>query len=1508
MRSRWLVVVLTSVGVGLVVGTVQPDAAPSAALLAGIVALVATSRRRQEARRRNLRDAVPPPPAPQAPPAPPIPDGAAGAQKLDDVTRLIEHAARDGVITADVRDALLQYIHVGQLGAASVPPPRPHRVTLPDAAPAPPPRVALRTADVRADGGPRPAATVDRARPEARFERIKRMVASDVAVHGLAYLGVLLLFAGSFGFMVFSFGSVRAGLRPLAEVSMPTVLLGSAWFLRRRGAPFVATALGLLGGLLLPVAVLASFVDGVPLPPELHGSALAVASALVALALSGAYAAYAFRHPEASLRYLVAPMIWVAFWAVGFLVTASSTSVELRRWSAGQLALVAVGVAGTTAATRLRPRARLSFETQTAGIVGAIVTYALTLLFAAAEGWPAVPVVTAGVATIVVVELLDARLGGRDVIALIQTVLVLVTASALIRDAGVPWTGAAVAVASVGQLEWHRMRSAGPGGLWSAAGALAAGLMMTSTGLDWFGRAWPEAGVAHEPLAAVAAFGAASLWAHARRSTFGDAGARRVLTAAAAVVPVGVAAGLFDAWRDDLALSAIALVMAALVVIQRTSVPRDDLYAWWIPAVAGGTVFASVAVAESQSASWLVVSAAALAGVALAAARWPAGAAVWTSAAGFMWAGELARRVVGWEPTRAGVMLAAVAVLVMVLATRWSAAAWSQHASGVAVVLSGAALVIASDGETARFIALSAWAATWLVVVIGHETGRAPLIELGAGRFAHVDAGVVRRRLAGAAVVVLGASIPFVVAGAGRELTPLDEHRSWTGVAMSLVALAYGGVARLLVRRRPLAPVAAASALALAIVGISVAAPDPWPTILTLFAPIAIAIEVGGALRRPVMTWLAWLASCALAVLLASRTGVSGHGLAVVVTIWGATACVAALLLDDRQRGRRAIGDGVRSPWLVAPVVLGAVAVPAGLGFLFDAPLRVAAVWSLAGAAFYAAVSVLLRAGSVTAASYALVTFSVAVLAPGDPYAHPWTFAPWAFVLLAISMAHRASGSDRRSPWVRWDVAPLVVAHGVALVALARAVDVHAIPVTWISFGVLSAVLGAARRNAAWGLAGAALLVVGSGVAGPGWLALALAVAGVALALTAARAIGAVRTTLQLAATASLAVASAEFMVWRPWEARVEAWAAAAGAAALLVTASIAVRRRVLASDWLVPACVLAVSALTWVVLLLGQGTFGVPEAAWMFAVWLGSSAASCAIVARPLHVVPLRDASAVLAAAALGSAGVGWEMRVGRAVAASVGLGLSTMLPALPLSRRRSPTAWLRPLIVFSGTTTGGALALALSAWPRTDLLEAALAATGLEAAVVAVLTRRPEPLGASPVLLCVAWLLFASHALEGEAQWFTVPIGLATLAVVAVVRDVRRSNELIPVTQAIVVMDIVGMAFVVGASLVETLAVSPVRGLYAIGFGAAIAAWGAYTRVRRRAAFGAGTVVLAATLMLAGPLARVVPEIKGPAVWIGLVAVGVVVIAVASGLERGKATLDAAVRRAEELTRGWE
>ena len=184
---------------------------------------------------------------------------------------------------------------------------------------------------------------------------VREAIASDLAVHGLAYLGVLLVFAGALGFFLFSFGTLSHAVRPYAELAIPTVLFGSAWYLRRRGAPVVATAMGLVAGVLLPVVLFASFVDGVAFPPEMQGNALAAAVAVTSLLLAAAYSAVAIKWPDASVRYLVAPMVWTALWGVGLALEPGQV-VRLNEWGPWPFALAAIGVTLTAAFVRATAR------------------------------------------------------------------------------------------------------------------------------------------------------------------------------------------------------------------------------------------------------------------------------------------------------------------------------------------------------------------------------------------------------------------------------------------------------------------------------------------------------------------------------------------------------------------------------------------------------------------------------------------------------------------------------------------------------------------------------------------------------------------------------------------------------------------------------------------------------------------------------------------------------------------------------------------------------------------------------------------------------------------------------------------------------------------------------------------------------------------------------------------------------------------------------------------------
>jgi hypothetical protein len=217
-------------------------------------------------------------------------------------------------------------------------------------------------------------------------------------------------------------------------------------------------------------------------------------------------------------------------------------------------------------------------------------------------------------------------------------------------------------------------------------------------------------------------------------------------------------------------------------------------------------------------------------------------------------------------------------------------------------------------------------------------------------------------------------------------------------------------------------------------------------------------------------------------------------------------------------------------------------------------------------------------------------------------------------------------------------------------------------------------------------------------------------------------------------------------------------------------------------------------------------------------------------------------------------------------------------------------------------------ALVLATSVLPRGDVLVAALVLTGLECAVAGVALRRPHLVTPAPGFICAAWLVFATDTFGGEVDWFTLPSGIALLAVVSIERRASRILERPPMAQELLIAEYLGMFLLVAAALVETISIGPVRGLVAVAGGVALASWGALTRVRRRVWFGAAVVGVAVTLILTGPIARLVPSLRGSALWGVLALAGLVLIVAATVLERGREKVTAFVRRLDLLMEGWE
>src|SRR5207253_379456 len=78
-------------------------------------------------------------------------------------------------------------------------------------------------------------------------------------------------------------------------------------------------------------------------------------------------------------------------------------------------------------------------------------------------------------------------------------------------------------------------------------------------------------------------------------------------------------------------------------------------------------------------------------------------------------------------------------------------------------------------------------------------------------------------------------------------------------------------------------------------------------------------------------------------------------------------------------------------------------------------------------------------------------------------------------------------------------------------------------------------------------------------------------------------------------------------------------------------------------------------------------------------------------------------------------------------------------------------------------------------------------------------------------------AWIVFASAELTGAVDWFSAPVGLALLAIIALHRAERRRHQLPAKTRGIVAAELLAMGLVVAPALSETIFEAPVFGALA-------------------------------------------------------------------------------------------
>ncbi|HWS46239.1 MAG TPA: DUF2510 domain-containing protein [Acidimicrobiia bacterium] len=603
---------------------------------------------------------------------------------------------------------------------APVPPPRPPVAPVPPAPPPPAPRPAHLRAVPPVPAVPpspepatRPAAAPVRAappsveeQPPGRFARMRSRIAADLAIHWLAYLGVLFLFSGVFGLVAFSFSEVNVTLRPIAELAIPSSLFMAGWFLKRQRAPFASRIVTFLGGALLPIVAVASFTDGAGIPPDAHGNALALCTAATCFGISAVYFVIASRRPDTPLRFLAGPVLWLG---VGLLALVTRTEIPsgsaVASVSGWQIAIMGASVPVTLALVRaLRLRRSLVDAVEIGALAAAAVTVLFGVIAATSEGWPAGPVAVTGLAALLTVELATDRIGPTGT-AMLELALAAGSIASLAPAVTMGWLGAIGVGVYLVLTEWTGWRR-------PALLATVAFLSATVCGLAF---------ALVDPWPTVVAFSCATAWVHTRRLVRPAwLEYPEVLLIVAAIIPAGVVAGLFRAVDASVAFVTTAAAVAAVAIVVRIArATSDALWHWWVATAAGVVAIGTVMVWPSPS-GWLVATAAALATVALVAAEMPAVAKVWAVSASGAWAAMLLlwNSGVAREPAAA---VFAVAGFVMVLATVRRRDALAGNVGVIGHLLTIAAAVPSGNG-VAGVVALGAFVAGWATTAALVET------------------------------------------------------------------------------------------------------------------------------------------------------------------------------------------------------------------------------------------------------------------------------------------------------------------------------------------------------------------------------------------------------------------------------------------------------------------------------------------------------------------------------------------------------------------------------------------------------------------------------------------------------------------------------------------------------------------------------------------------------------------------------------------------------------------
>ena len=412
---------------------------------------------------------------------------------------------------------------------------------------------------------------------------------------------------------------------------------------------------------------------------------------------------------------------------------------------------------------------------------------------------------------------------------------------------------------------------------------------------------------------------------------------------------------------------------------------------------------------------------------------------------------------------------------------------------------------------------------------------------------------------------------------------------------------------------------------------------DPWAAVAAMALLVALPFVAGARLRRAVAVWIAVAASGALAMELAAALALPTARLQAVLLAWSGVAMIGGLALDARRTDSAERRRRWTAAALLAPVVLGAIALVTALTLAVAQGVTVTAWSCLAAAGVVAAVAVLAGASFLTGISWTLLTVWAAALSPWPPQDVPWIWVVWTATLLAVAELLVHVAPPRVPTLLRnWALPAAVVAHGTALVGLGQATSVGGIPATWCGIGGLAILFGIRVRRVEWPVVGTALVLAGTAVAGPGWLALALLATSITAAAGVTRTAGAARTALRVTAGVAALGAWASFGTWQDWDVVTSTAVTTIAAGGLIACAGIALRARLLDRPGAIGVAGPALAALA--VVLPWWIVDGTPRSPSGFALVGGTAlvAVGFAVAAGPAGWRWLREASALTLVSAL--------------------------------------------------------------------------------------------------------------------------------------------------------------------------------------------------------------------------------------------------------------------------------